>query len=582
MGKSPAKWIKSLLLGKKSTKSNSTKAKDLSKAANNKPALSENPPVISESVVVNSHNDGTASTIGNAENCKLPNGGAVEAMGHSVENQNIVGSKTPPSPGKLSEELAAVKAQAAFRGYLARRAFRALKGIIRLQALIRGHLVRRQAASTLRATWLIVKLQALARGRNVRLSSASMQIVVKSGQHKFMNDKPSDAWKEKVSSNAYVRKLLSSSVVLEALHFKYDERDPNSLHNWLERWTISRIWKSASQPKKVADGKPQVRKASYAMETESAKLKRNVRKSSAVTVDSFQTNMTVEPEKLKRNSRKFSSSAADSVPDSQLSELEKVKRNLRKVTNSMAEASKISSSRADASKVCSSMSDASKVSSSMADASKVSNSMADASKESDSMAQIPPSLVNGISGHQDNQYEEAQENARTVPPDTQELHRGNLLEDNSHMNLLEPDLISNPETPFASILTWEKFNDTTTDAQVVEVLPLQNIDNEDNFLGKEEQPRSKEEPLSNGSLKTNKRRSSFTKSDYLENGAQNTPVPRRKPSYMAATESAKAKLRGQNSPRLDSDSSADMNGFTRRQSLPSATNNRAIKAEWRR
>uniref|UniRef100_A0A0E0JN93 DUF4005 domain-containing protein n=1 Tax=Oryza punctata TaxID=4537 RepID=A0A0E0JN93_ORYPU len=566
MGKSPAKWIKSVLLGKKSTKSNSTKAKDLAKAANNKPVLSENHPVISEPALVNSHNDG------NAENCKLPNGVAVEAMDQGVKNQNIVASKAPTSPEKLSEELAAVKAQAAFRGYLARRAFRALKGIIRLQALIRGHLVRRQAASTLRVTWLIVKLQALVRGRNVRLSSASMEFVVKSGQHKFLSDKPSDAWKEKVSSNTYVRKLLSSSIGLEALHLQYDKRDPNSLYNWLERWTISRIWKSASQPKKVADGKLQVRKASYAMETESAKLKRNVRKSSAATVDSFQTNMTVEPEKIKRNSRKFSSSAADSVPDSQLSELEKVKRNLRKVTNSMAEASKISSSRADASKV----------SSSIADASKVSSSTADASKVSDSMAQIPPSLVNGISDHQDNPCEEAQQNAcASFPPETQELHSGILLEDNSHMNLLEPDLISNPETPFASILTWEKFNDSTADAQEVEVLPLQNIDNEDNFpengaVGKKEKPRSKEEPLSNGNLKTSKRRSSFsTKSDYPENGAQNTPVPRRKPSYMAATESAKAKLRGQNSPRLDSDSPADMNGFTRRQSLPSATNKRS-------
>lgn len=68
--------------------------------------------MISEPALVNSHNDG------NAENCKLPNGVAVEAMGQGVENQNIVGSKAPTSPEKLSEELAAVKAQAAFRGYL--------------------------------------------------------------------------------------------------------------------------------------------------------------------------------------------------------------------------------------------------------------------------------------------------------------------------------------------------------------------------------------------------------------------------------------------------------------------------------
>lgn len=51
----------------------------------------------------------------------------------------------------------------------ARRAFWALKGIIRLQALVRGHLVRRQAVATLKCMRAIVEFQALARGRKVRL-----------------------------------------------------------------------------------------------------------------------------------------------------------------------------------------------------------------------------------------------------------------------------------------------------------------------------------------------------------------------------------------------------------------------------
>lgn len=55
--------------------------------------------------------------------------------------------------------LAAINIQSAFRGYLARKALRALKGLVRLQAIIRGWAVRRQAINTLKCLQSIVNIQ---------------------------------------------------------------------------------------------------------------------------------------------------------------------------------------------------------------------------------------------------------------------------------------------------------------------------------------------------------------------------------------------------------------------------------------
>ncbi|XP_019160581.1 PREDICTED: protein IQ-DOMAIN 14-like [Ipomoea nil] len=97
---------------------------------------------------------------------------------NSVGGVEII-SRTPPPSRRLL--CAATVIQTAFRCYLAKRALVALKGIVKLQALIRGQNVRRQARITLKCMQALFRVQERMREQCARISQDSARKSMFSG-----------------------------------------------------------------------------------------------------------------------------------------------------------------------------------------------------------------------------------------------------------------------------------------------------------------------------------------------------------------------------------------------------------------
>ncbi|XP_011022237.1 PREDICTED: protein IQ-DOMAIN 1 [Populus euphratica] len=100
----------------------------------------------------------------NSNACSSPSDEITEAGDYEVFNSIA----SPPSKRELAiEDIAAITIQANFRGHLARRAFRALRSLVKLQALARGVHVRTQSRIALQCMHALVRLQVRIRARQL-------------------------------------------------------------------------------------------------------------------------------------------------------------------------------------------------------------------------------------------------------------------------------------------------------------------------------------------------------------------------------------------------------------------------------
>ncbi|KAL5216370.1 hypothetical protein ABZP36_007771 [Zizania latifolia] len=122
-------------------------------------------------------------------------------------------------------ESAAVVIQSGIRTYIEQHKPSNHKDIAKLQAVIRGHLVRRQAAESLQCLLAIVKMQGLVRAHQAQQYGGKFQ------------DTLIYSSSEKLLRNGFTLKLMDSMSTSKSIHIKCDPLKSDGTWKWMERWT---------------------------------------------------------------------------------------------------------------------------------------------------------------------------------------------------------------------------------------------------------------------------------------------------------------------------------------------------------
>ncbi|XP_010458932.1 PREDICTED: protein IQ-DOMAIN 31-like [Camelina sativa] len=608
MGKTPGKWIKTLLLGKKSPKSSlenrsqklgSAKKEELVVSVTEDLSnLTVDPPVVSSQPVPAS----TAQNVANNGNESKDN----------LESGNDL--------GELELERAAIKVQATFRAHQARRAFRTLKGIIRLQAVIRGHLVRRQAIATYSCIFGIVKFQALVRGQKARSSDNG---IVFQKTHKEAGDSEplqsnTYSWMDNPTKFVFVNKLLASSPTALPLKIQYGPEEPNSAKVWLVRWTQLQVWSSGSRVARVEIPKSQSKKRNYqaVVEADKARPKRGIKKPSGPNSGTGSIRSTAEGDKPKRIVRKASTLSKDALR----TESNKAKPHSRKSRSASKDVSplEIKDEKPSPSLKRSSLSNGSKKATfrsaekkkkDTADSVQIEHEekvsgkvleggdnieLAETEKSTLDSVQVEPEGKVLDGGDNIEFAEKEKDTADTVQIEPEGKVSGKVLEEGGNIEVADitDSVRIEPEGKVlvggGNIVFTEKEKDKA-DAVPVELDVVQDEnspvldkleedepktaetnDKGDDIKCSDEKISSENSNVCSDNTKPTERRALLpAKIDNQDHGL--THSGRKIPSYMAPTASAKARVKGESSPRFSLEKT-EINGSVRRHSLSSPAN----------